>query len=969
MLFSLITFAFFALFFASALDLTTKRATPKFCKPRKGIKLLVRTALLVSTLGHYVGACTIDLSNQQLTFANVKPRLDAEIAKCHSSLKAAEGPVDLSRNKLTSLPNNLFDNLTELKKTLNLHSSGITSLPVGIFDTLTQITTDLNLSNNELTALPAGLFDKLTKLNNKLNLSDNRLISLPAGVFDKLTQLEYDLAIADNKLTSLPDQVFDSLVNFNLKLTLDSNELTTLPGKIFDKLTQLTRELGLSFTKITALPFGIFDKLTQINVKMFTPFSCKNPLPLAPYGGCQEVHSNKAKDVTLPGRNYGYLRGIECQIDLSSQSLDVTTAGTALAGKANVLTPNCRNGRVGITLFNNSLTSLPETLFSSFILSDIAELDLGNNQIGGFKFQNVGGFFGRFPKLRLLRVCGTLQSSLGCSNPVQQAGYSGCQISNNTRLTIISGSSCDIYAAGGTGIYGYKIEAHYTESKEYLEQKRLDDLAAAEAEAKENATIGGSVGAAVAVLLAVAFFVYWKRRPKLNEYGVPILDFDKLVMGKFLGKGAFGNVNLAIHQGTDVAVKLLELQTKESLEELDKEIFINTLLPPHPHVVKMLGVAEGSKKGIVMELYDLRSVEDYRKDHPEEWADLSFPKKVKIAIGMSAGLCCMHEQRVIHRDIACRNGLLRPDHNCSVADFGLSLKLKDGETESISQFDPLVPIISSAPETLTNGKYSTKSDVYQFGIFLFEMFMSMQPYSDLAFVQECSRNKTWQPFISKVVDGFRPSIPDDWPPMLTSLITLCWSKDPTLRPSMNLVNMQLRELEEFVTLKNLPLPSTKADEVDTLDTYDACDYRDNSPSSSAVNASWVADSGANLDTYQQSPPLPSLPSVLETHAKDACDVQKKGAELEKEDEPSLKKKYEEMEKKYKEAVKNYEEMEKKYREAEKKNEERDRVTKKLLAELDGFRSLVASRKGDVAIDVQHGFQSILPGTPNMALLD
>ena len=182
-----------------------------------------------------------------------------------------------------------------------------------------------------------------------------------------------------------------------------------------------------------------------------------------------------------------------------------------------------------------------------------------------------------------------------------------------------------------------------------IQREQDASQAADEAAREEKATIGGSVGGTLVLVLTLAFYIWWRRRPKIGKYGVQVINFDDLTMGKFLGKGAFGNVNMAIHQGTDVAIKLLEKENEESLEDLDKEIYINTLLPPHPNVVKMLGMAQGSKKGLIMELYPLRAVDDYRKAAPAEWAKLGFDVKIQIGIDVSAGLVCMHENRVIHR--------------------------------------------------------------------------------------------------------------------------------------------------------------------------------------------------------------------------------------------------------------------------------------------------------------------------------
>uniref|UniRef100_A0A8C4N9S6 Variable lymphocyte receptor B n=1 Tax=Eptatretus burgeri TaxID=7764 RepID=A0A8C4N9S6_EPTBU len=87
--------------------------------------------------------------------------------------------LDLRTNKLQSLPNGVFDKLTQLT-ILYLQYNQLQSLPIGVFDKLTQLTnlTYLNLNTNQLQSLPNGVFDKLTKLTN-LYLEHNQLQSLP----------------------------------------------------------------------------------------------------------------------------------------------------------------------------------------------------------------------------------------------------------------------------------------------------------------------------------------------------------------------------------------------------------------------------------------------------------------------------------------------------------------------------------------------------------------------------------------------------------------------------------------------------------------------------------------------------------------------------------------------------------------------------------------------------------------------
>lgn len=111
--------------------------------------------------------------------------------------------LDLSFNRLSSLPAGIFDRLSNLQELIlhnNRRSSQISTLPTGIFDKLTNLTR-LDLSGNNIETLPPGIFDRLSKLT-QLNLSNNGLKTLPDG-FANLAALE-QLELASNSLSALP---------------------------------------------------------------------------------------------------------------------------------------------------------------------------------------------------------------------------------------------------------------------------------------------------------------------------------------------------------------------------------------------------------------------------------------------------------------------------------------------------------------------------------------------------------------------------------------------------------------------------------------------------------------------------------------------------------------------------------------------------------------------------------------------
>ena len=172
--------------------------------------------------------------------------------------------LDLSDNGLTSLPIGLSDELLtpssdRLNNVLDANKD-LDGNSIKDHIDFRHLLISLDLSGNNLASLPDNMFDNFTDLR-YLNLSDNNLLSLPAHVFDNLTELR-DLNLRNTGLSSLPDFVFDKLVNLNY-LDLEANNLSRLPAGVFDKLTKLT-VLDLGYNNLSSLDADVFKHLTSL---------------------------------------------------------------------------------------------------------------------------------------------------------------------------------------------------------------------------------------------------------------------------------------------------------------------------------------------------------------------------------------------------------------------------------------------------------------------------------------------------------------------------------------------------------------------------------------------------------------------------------------------------------------------------------------------------------------------------------
>jgi serine/threonine protein kinase len=157
----------------------------------------------------------------------------------------------------------------------------------------------------------------------------------------------------------------------------------------------------------------------------------------------------------------------------------------------------------------------------------------------------------------------------------------------------------------------------------------------------------------------------------------------------------------------------------------------------------------------------------------------TFSLVLKIAVGVSAGLTHLHHKELIHCDVAARNVLLDEQNRAYVCDFGLSRLLPKGKQVGVDNSPG--PVFWMAPESLELCHYSKKTDVYMFGVFLWELFARREPYTDLPMAEGASVDTYLQNIGDRVRSGLRPTLPESWPEELTTIMNNCWNLDPADR--------------------------------------------------------------------------------------------------------------------------------------------------------------------------------------------
>ncbi|XP_038064972.1 tyrosine kinase receptor Cad96Ca-like, partial [Patiria miniata] len=225
---------------------------------------------------------------------------------------------------------------------------------------------------------------------------------------------------------------------------------------------------------------------------------------------------------------------------------------------------------------------------------------------------------------------------------------------------------------------------------------------------------------------------------------------DQLNIIKELGHGAFGQVLLAEASGmtqgskvTLVAVKTLKDGAGQSDKaDLIRELDLMKKLPDHCNVVRLLGFCVEEDPPYIIVEYQSRGnlkdlLEDSRNKRRRVYGNrhgLSNTSKdlMKFAKDVADGMAFISSQRCIHRDLAARNVLVAEDMTCKVSDFGLARDVMDVRVYERRSQGPL-PMRWMALESILNDVYTTESDVWSYGVLLWEIVtLGARPYPAMA---------------------------------------------------------------------------------------------------------------------------------------------------------------------------------------------------------------------------------------------
>ncbi|XP_053994052.1 tyrosine-protein kinase Abl isoform X1 [Hylaeus volcanicus] len=267
--------------------------------------------------------------------------------------------------------------------------------------------------------------------------------------------------------------------------------------------------------------------------------------------------------------------------------------------------------------------------------------------------------------------------------------------------------------------------------------------------------------------------------PEPDEWEINRTD---IVMRHKLGGGQYGDVYEAVWKryNMTVAVKTLKEDTMALKDFLEEAAIMKEM--KHRNLVQLLGVCTREPPFyIITEFMSKGNLLDYLRNESKH--QINAVVLMHMATQIASGMSYLESRNFIHRDLAARNCLVGENHLVKVADFGLARLMRDDTYTAHA--GAKFPIKWTAPEGLAYNKFSTKSDVWAFGILLWEIAtygMSPYPGVDLTDVYHMLEK------------GYRMECPPGCPPKVYELMRQCWQWSAADRPTFKEIHHSLENM-------------------------------------------------------------------------------------------------------------------------------------------------------------------------------
>uniref|UniRef100_A0A8C5MPJ8 Tyrosine-protein kinase n=1 Tax=Leptobrachium leishanense TaxID=445787 RepID=A0A8C5MPJ8_9ANUR len=277
----------------------------------------------------------------------------------------------------------------------------------------------------------------------------------------------------------------------------------------------------------------------------------------------------------------------------------------------------------------------------------------------------------------------------------------------------------------------------------------------------------------------------WKETQPVTaglSYGKWQIDPTLLTFIEEIGSGQFGVVKVALWQGTrKVAVKMIKegMMPEEDFVE-EAQVLMNL---SHPKLVQLLGVCTQQRPlFLVFEFMEHGCLSDYLRRNR---GSLSQGMALEMCQDVCEGMEYLERSNFIHRDLAARNCLVGESFVVKVSDFGMTRFVLDDQYTSSS--GTKFPVKWSAPEVFRYARYSSKSDVWAFGVLVWEIFSEGKtPFEHLS-------NSEAVEEVSAGLRLFKPKMASE---KMYKLMNRCWEEKAELRPTFYQLTSEISEISE-----------------------------------------------------------------------------------------------------------------------------------------------------------------------------